>query len=107
MRSLSRKILLLTLIFPIFMEVFVLCKSFTYLYKVYIALANDQKYYVDFNYIFYSLNSASYAEDNKVYLKAKNKVMCHHLHMHIRCQYKILFGDKFFKQFLITFTLNA
>ena len=52
MRSLSSKILLLTLIFSIFMEVFVLCKSFTYLYKVYIALANDQKYYVDFNYIF-------------------------------------------------------
>ena len=30
------------------MEVFVLWKSFTYLYKVYIAWANDQKYYVDF-----------------------------------------------------------
>ena len=30
------------------MEVFVLCKSFTYLYKAYIAWANDQKYYVDF-----------------------------------------------------------
>ena len=29
------------------MEVFVLCNSFTYLYKVYIAWANDQKYYVD------------------------------------------------------------
>ena len=30
------------------MEVFVLCRSFTYLYKVYIAKANDQKYYADF-----------------------------------------------------------
>ena len=30
------------------MEVFALCKSFTLLYKVYIAWANDQKYYVDF-----------------------------------------------------------
>ena len=30
------------------MEVYVLCKSFTYLYKVYIAWAKDQKYYVDF-----------------------------------------------------------
>ena len=55
------------------MEVFVLCKSFTYLYKVYIATANDQKYYVDFTNIFYSLNSEIYAEDNKVILKAKNK----------------------------------
>ena len=36
------------------MEVFVLCQSFTYLYKVYIALANDQKYYVDFIKIFIS-----------------------------------------------------
>ena len=35
-----------------FMEVFVLCKSFTYSYKVYIAWANDQKYYVDFINIF-------------------------------------------------------
>ena len=34
------------------MEVFVLCKSFTYLYKVYIASANDLKYYVDFIYSF-------------------------------------------------------
>ena len=57
--------------------------------------------------IFYSLSSESYAEDNEVHLKAKNKVMCHHLHMQIKCQYKILFGDKFFKQFLITFTDNA
>ena len=30
------------------MEVFVLCKSFTYSYKVYTAWANDQEYYVDF-----------------------------------------------------------
>ena len=30
------------------MEVFVLCKSFTYLYKVYNTWANDQKYYLDF-----------------------------------------------------------
>ena len=42
---------------------------------------------------FYSLNNESYAEDNKVHLKAKNKVMCHRLHMELRCQYKILFGD--------------
>ena len=34
------------------MEVFVLCKSFTYLYKVYIARAKDQKSYVDFINIF-------------------------------------------------------
>ena len=34
------------------MEVFVLCKSLTYLYKVYIAWANDQKYYVHFINIF-------------------------------------------------------
>ena len=36
------------------MEVFVLCKSFTYLYEVYIAWANDQKSYVDFikNFIY-------------------------------------------------------
>ena len=33
--------------------------------------------------------------------------MCHYLHMQIRIQYKLLFGDKFFKQFLITFTYNA
>ena len=26
--------------------------------------------------------------------------------MQIRCQFKILFGDKFFKQFLNTFTYN-
>ena len=89
------------------MEVFVLCKSFTYLYKVNIAWANDQKYYVDFIYIFHSLNSERYAEDNKVHLKAKNNEMCYHLHMQIRCQFKILFGDKFFEQFLNTFTYNA
>ena len=34
------------------MEVFVLCNSFAYSYKVYIAWANDQKYYVDFINIF-------------------------------------------------------
>ena len=34
------------------MEGFVLCKSFTYLYVVYIAFVNDQKYYVDFINIF-------------------------------------------------------
>ena len=34
------------------MEVFVLCKSFTYLYKVYIVWANDQKSYVDFINVF-------------------------------------------------------
>ena len=56
---------------------------------------------------FYSLNCESYAEDNKVHLKAKDKAMCHHLHTQIRCPYKILFGDKFFKQFLKTFTYNA
>ena len=33
--------------------------------------------------------------------------MCHHLHMQIRCHFKILFGDKSFKQFLNTFTYNA
>ena len=33
--------------------------------------------------------------------------MCHHLHMQIGCKYKILFGDKFFEQFLITFTYKA
>ena len=33
--------------------------------------------------------------------------MHHHLHMQIRCQYNILFDDKFFEQFLITFTYNA
>ena len=43
---------------------------------------------------FYSLNSESYAEDNKVHLKTKNKVMCHYPHMQTRCQYKILFGEK-------------
>ena len=53
------------------------------------------------------LNSERYAEDNKVHLKAKNKEMCHHLHMQIRCQFTILFGDKLFKQFLNTFTYNA
>ena len=36
---------------------------------------------------FYSLNSESYAEDNNVHLKAKNKVMCHYLHMQIGSQY--------------------
>ena len=41
----------------------------------------------------------------EVHLKAKNKVMCHHLHMQIRRQYQILFRDKFFEQFLITFML--
>ena len=45
--------------------------------------------------------SKIYAEDNKVHLKSKNKEMCHHLHMQIRCHYKIVFEDKFFKQFLI------
>ena len=89
------------------MEVFVLCKSFTFLYKVCIASANDQKYYVDFISIFYSLNSEIYAEDNKVLLKAKNEQICHNLHMQIGCQYNILFNDKFFIQFLITFTYNA
>ena len=49
----------------------------------------------------------SYAGDNKVHLKARNKVMRHHLHIQIRCQYKILLKDKIFKQFLITFTYNA
>ena len=34
------------------MEVIVLCKSFNYLYKVYVAWATDQKYYVDFINIF-------------------------------------------------------
>ena len=34
------------------MEVFVLCKSFTYLYKVYSAWAIEQEYYVDFINIF-------------------------------------------------------
>ena len=58
-------------------------------------------------FFLYSLNSKRYAEDNKVPLKAKNKEMCHHLHMQIRCQYKILFGDNFFKQFLNTLTYNA
>ena len=29
------------------MEIFALCKSFTYSFKVYIAWANDQNYYVD------------------------------------------------------------
>ena len=53
------------------------------------------------------INSERYAEDNKVHLKAKNKEMWRHLHMQIRCQFKILFGDKFFKQFLNTFTYNA
>ena len=48
-----------------------------------------------------------FAEDKKVHLKAKNKEMCDHLRMQIRCQFKILFGDKFFKQFLKTFTYNA
>ena len=52
-------------------------------------------------------NSERYAEDNKDHLKAKNKEMWHQLHMQIRCQFKILFGDKFFKQFLNTFTYNA
>ena len=56
---------------------------------------------------FYSLNSERYSEDNKVHLKAKNKVMCHHLHMQIGCQYKIIFEHKFFKQLLIIFTFNA
>ena len=56
---------------------------------------------------FYSLNSERYAEDNKVQLKAKNKEKFHHLHMQIRCQYNILFGDKFFKQVPFTFTFNA
>ena len=42
------------------------------------------------------LNSERYAEDNKVHLKAKNKEMCHHLHMQIRCQFTILFGDTLF-----------
>ena len=56
---------------------------------------------------FYSLNIERYAEDNKVHLKAKNKEMCHHLHMQIKCQYNVLFGDKIFKEFLITFTYNA
>ena len=53
------------------------------------------------------LNSERYAEDNKVHLQAKNKEMCHHLHMQIRRQFKILFGDKFFKQFLNKFSYNA
>ena len=53
------------------------------------------------------LNSERYAEDNKVHLKAKNKEMCHHLHMQIRCQFTILFGDKLFKHFLNTLTYNA
>ena len=56
---------------------------------------------------FYSLTSESYAENNKAHLKAKIKVMCHHLHMQKRCQYKISFGDKFFEEFLSTFTYNA
>ena len=34
------------------MKTFVLCKPFTNLYKVNIAWANDQKYYVDLIYIF-------------------------------------------------------
>ena len=34
------------------MEIFVLCKSLTNSYKVYIAWANDQKYYVDLINIF-------------------------------------------------------
>ena len=34
------------------MKVFIRCKSFTYLYKVYVAWANDQKYYVDLINIF-------------------------------------------------------
>ena len=55
----------------------------------------------------FSVNSEIYAEDNKVHLKAKNKLMCHQLHMQLRCQYNILFDDKFFKQFLITFTYDA
>ena len=53
------------------------------------------------------LNSERYAEDNKVHLKAKNKEMCHHLHMQIRCQFTILFGDELLTQFLNTLTYNA
>ena len=48
----TQKPIINTYFFPIFMEVFVLCKSFTYLYKVYIAWANGQKYHVDFINIF-------------------------------------------------------
>ena len=54
---------------------------------------------------FYSLNSEIYAEDNKV--QKLKKEMCHHLHMQIRCQYNILFGDKFLKLFLIIFIYKA
>ena len=53
------------------------------------------------------LISERYAEDNKVHFKAKNKEMCHHLHMQIRYQFTILFGDKLFKQFQNTSTYNA
>ena len=95
MRSLSRKNLSLTLIFPFFREVFVLCKSFTYLFIQFTLFEQMIRNTLLIAVTFYSLNSESYAEDNKVCLKAKNKVMCHHLHMQIRCQYKILFGDKF------------
>ena len=50
----------------------------------------------------------SYAEEKKVYLKSKNKVMRHHLHMRIRCQDKIwiLVTVSFNPQFL-TSTFNA
>ena len=53
------------------------------------------------------LNRERYAADNKVHLKAKNEEMCRHLHMQIRCQFTILFGDKLFKHFLNIFTYNA
>ena len=33
--------------------------------------------------------------------------MCHRLHMQIRCRCKILFGNKFYKQYLITFTYDG
>ena len=48
----TQKPFIITYFFLIFMEVFVICRSFTYLCTVFIAWANDQKYYVDFINIF-------------------------------------------------------
>ena len=106
MRSLSRKNPSLTLFFP-FVWKYLFFVNHLLIYIKFTLLEQMIRNTMLISLTFHSLNSETYAEDNKVHLIAKNKETCHHLHMQIRCQFKILFGDKLFKQFLNKFTYNA
>ena len=107
MRSLSRKNPSSTLIFFPFSWKYLFFVNNLLIYIKFTLLEQMIRNTMLISLTFFSLNSESYAEDNKVHLKAKTKVMRHHLHIQIRCQYKIILEDKMFKQFLITFTYNA